>query len=90
MAHKLAIEAEGLLKRFEGMLAVSGVNFAVPEGVIYGIRGPNGAGKTTTLRMLLEEMHSRRLRATVTGRVERTRANFVHGFRMLEVELSLF
>ena len=53
MAHKLAIEAKGLLKRFEGTLAVSGVDLAVPAGSIYGILGPNGAGKTTTLRMLL-------------------------------------
>jgi ABC-2 type transport system ATP-binding protein len=49
----LAVEAIGLVKRFEGTLAVSGVDLAVPEGAIYGVLGPNGAGKTTTLRMLL-------------------------------------
>jgi ABC-2 type transport system ATP-binding protein len=49
----LAIEARGLVKRFDGMLAVDGVDLAVPEGAIYGILGPNGAGKTTTLRMLM-------------------------------------
>ena len=49
----LAIEAQGLVKRFDGILAVDGVDIAVPEGAIYGILGPNGAGKTTTLRMLL-------------------------------------
>ena len=49
----LAIEARGLVKRFDGQLAVNGVDLAVPEGAIYGILGPNGAGKTTTLRMLL-------------------------------------
>jgi ABC-2 type transport system ATP-binding protein len=49
----LAIEARGLVKRFEGTLAVDGVDISVPEGSIYGILGPNGAGKTTTLRMLL-------------------------------------
>jgi ABC-2 type transport system ATP-binding protein len=49
----LAIEARGLVKRFEGTLAVDGVDLAVPEGAIYGILGPNGAGKTTTLRMML-------------------------------------
>ena len=49
----LAIEARGLVKRFDGALAVDGVDLAVPEGAIYGILGPNGAGKTTTLRMLL-------------------------------------
>ena len=49
----LAIEARGLVKRFDDTLAVDGVDIAVPEGAIYGILGPNGAGKTTTLRMLL-------------------------------------
>lgn len=49
----LAIEARGLVKRFEGFTAVDGVDLSVPEGSIYGILGPNGAGKTTTLRMLL-------------------------------------
>jgi ABC-2 type transport system ATP-binding protein len=49
----LAIEARGLVKRFEGFTAVDGVDLTVPEGSIYGILGPNGAGKTTTLRMLL-------------------------------------
>ncbi len=49
----LAIEARGLVKRFEGFTAVGGVDLIVPEGAIYGILGPNGAGKTTTLRMLL-------------------------------------
>ena len=50
---RLAIEARGLVKRFDGALAVDGVELAVPEGTIYGVLGPNGAGKTTTLRMLL-------------------------------------
>lgn len=52
-ARNLAIEARGLVKQFDGTLAVDGVDLAVPEGAIYGILGPNGAGKTTSLRMLL-------------------------------------
>jgi ABC-2 type transport system ATP-binding protein len=49
----LAIEAIGLVKRFDGVTAVDGLDLAVPQGAIYGVLGPNGAGKTTTLRMLL-------------------------------------
>ena len=49
----LAIEANGLVKSFDGKEAVKGIDIAVPEGSIYGTLGPNGAGKTTTLRMLL-------------------------------------
>src|SRR5688572_19179576 len=52
-ARPLAIEARGLVKRFDGFTAVDGIDLTVPEGAIYGILGPNGAGKTTTLRMLL-------------------------------------
>ena len=47
------MEAQGLVKSFDGKPAVRGIDLAVPEGSIYGILGPNGAGKTTTLRMLL-------------------------------------
>ncbi len=49
----LAIEARGMVKRFDGFTAVDGIDLTVREGAIYGILGPNGAGKTTTLRMLL-------------------------------------
>ncbi|MHA6317773.1 ABC transporter ATP-binding protein [Altererythrobacter sp. CAU 1778] len=49
----LAVEARGLVKTFEGTLAVDGVDLSIPEGSIYGVLGPNGAGKTTTLRMVL-------------------------------------
>lgn len=49
----LAIDARGIVKRFDGFTAVDGIDIFVPEGSIYGILGPNGAGKTTTLRMLL-------------------------------------
>ncbi|MEP2180161.1 MAG: ATP-binding cassette domain-containing protein, partial [Marinomonas sp.] len=49
----LAIEARGLVKRFDDTIAVHNVDLSVPEGAIYGVLGPNGAGKTTTLRMLL-------------------------------------
>lgn len=49
----LAIEANGLVKRFGDATAVKGVSLSVPSGSIFGILGPNGAGKTTTIRMLL-------------------------------------
>ncbi|CAN5838827.1 daunorubicin resistance protein DrrA family ABC transporter ATP-binding protein [soil metagenome] len=48
----LAIEATGLVKSFDEVRAVDGVDLAVPRGTVYGVLGPNGAGKTTTIRML--------------------------------------
>jgi ABC-2 type transport system ATP-binding protein len=46
------VEAAGLMKRYDGTMAVAGVDFEVEAGEIYGLVGPNGAGKTTMLRML--------------------------------------
>jgi ABC-2 type transport system ATP-binding protein len=46
------VEARGLVKRYDGTLAVAGVDLAIEEGEIFGLVGPNGAGKTTMLRML--------------------------------------
>ncbi len=48
----LAIEVEGLTKRFGDKVAVDHFSMQVPRGLIYGFLGPNGSGKTTTIRML--------------------------------------
>lgn len=57
----------------------------------YGIHRCVGARLAELqLRVLLEEMHKRRMRVHVAGDVERVRANFVHGFRKLEVEITDF
>lgn len=57
----------------------------------YGIHRCVGARLAELqLRILLEEMHKRRMRVHVAGDVERVRANFVHGFRKLEVEITSF
>ena len=37
---------------FGGILALNGVSFDVPRGVIFGLIGPNGAGKTTLFNCL--------------------------------------
>ena len=46
------IETRGLVKRFDGELAVAGIDLVVGQGEIYGLVGPNGAGKTTTMKIL--------------------------------------
>ncbi|MCB2088633.1 MAG: cytochrome P450 [Sphingomonadaceae bacterium] len=57
----------------------------------YGIHRCVGARLAELqLRVLLEEMHAMRMRVHVAGDVERVRANFVHGFRKLEVEVTRF
>ena len=49
----LAIETNGLTKRFGDVTAVNSVDLRVGVGEIYGFLGLNGAGKTTTIRALL-------------------------------------
>jgi len=57
----------------------------------YGIHRCVGARLAELqLRVLMEEMHARRLRVHVAGDVQRVRANFVEGFRKLEVEVGRF
>lgn len=46
------IRAEGLLKTYRDVVAVDGIDFAVPAGESFGLLGPNGAGKSTTMRMI--------------------------------------
>jgi oleandomycin transport system ATP-binding protein len=48
----LAIQAEGLVKRFGETVALNGVDLEVPTGKVVGVLGPNGAGKTTAVRIL--------------------------------------
>jgi ABC-2 type transport system ATP-binding protein len=49
---ELGIEAQGLTKRYKDVVALDGVDLAVPRGTVLGLLGPNGAGKTTTVRVL--------------------------------------
>jgi ABC-2 type transport system ATP-binding protein len=46
------IEAQGLVKRYGELEAVSGIDLEVHSGEIFGFLGPNGAGKSTTISML--------------------------------------
>jgi ABC-2 type transport system ATP-binding protein len=48
----LAIEIHGLVKRFDEVVAVNGIDLEVPSGQCVGLLGPNGAGKTTTVEIL--------------------------------------
>lgn len=49
---EVILSAENLVKTYDGVNVVDGINFEVKKGEIFGILGPNGAGKTTTLEML--------------------------------------
>jgi spermidine/putrescine transport system ATP-binding protein len=42
----------GLVKRFEDVTAVDGIDLEVPGGEFFALLGPSGCGKTTTLRLV--------------------------------------
>jgi ABC-2 type transport system ATP-binding protein len=50
---ELAIRVQGLVRTFEDVQAVRGIDFTVNRGQVVGFVGANGAGKTTTMRMLV-------------------------------------
>jgi ABC-2 type transport system ATP-binding protein len=52
LPNSAAIHAEGLVKHYDDVEAVRGVDLRVEAGEIFGFLGPNGAGKSTTVRML--------------------------------------
>jgi ABC-2 type transport system ATP-binding protein len=47
-----AISVKGLRKSYGEHEAVSGIDFEVGKGEVFGFLGPNGAGKTTTIEIL--------------------------------------
>jgi len=47
-----AIRCRGLVKRYEEVVAVDGLDLEVLRGECFGLLGPNGAGKTTTIEIL--------------------------------------
>lgn len=49
---EVAIEAQGLSKRFGAFTAVDNIDFRVLRGEIFGFIGSNGCGKTTAMKML--------------------------------------
>ncbi|HEY2430652.1 MAG TPA: ATP-binding cassette domain-containing protein [Acidimicrobiales bacterium] len=60
-----AIVVEDLHKHFGSVVAVDGVDLAVPRGTVLGLLGPNGAGKTTIVRILTTILRPDRGRALI-------------------------
>jgi ABC-type multidrug transport system ATPase subunit len=63
----VALHVVGLSKRYRTTTAVSGLNFEIREGEIFGLLGPNGAGKTTTIAMLATQRRPSGGDATLFG-----------------------
>ncbi|GAA2557524.1 ABC transporter ATP-binding protein [Winogradskya consettensis] len=53
MTERMAVELDGVVKRFGAVTAVDGVSLAIRPGEVVALLGPNGAGKTSTVDMVL-------------------------------------
>jgi lipooligosaccharide transport system ATP-binding protein len=49
----VVVAARKLVKKYNGMEAVKGIDFTVRARECFGILGPNGAGKSSTINMLI-------------------------------------
>ena len=47
------VKIEGLVKRYNELIALDGLNLEIRQGEVFGLLGPNGSGKTTTINCLL-------------------------------------
>jgi oleandomycin transport system ATP-binding protein len=63
----IAIEADGLMRRFGATQALDGLDLEVERGAVLGLLGPNGAGKTTAVRILATLLRADAGRARVAG-----------------------
>ncbi len=67
---KPIVSVETLTKVYEAktrVVAVGGIDLAVPEGGIFGLLGPNGAGKTTTISICTTRALPTSGRVTIAG-----------------------
>ena len=63
----LAIDAQGLARRYGRRWALADATFQIPAGSVVMVVGRNGAGKSTLFRLLSTAIRPDRGRATVAG-----------------------
>lgn len=49
----MVVKVEGLVKRYDKLVALDYLDLEVEEGEIFGLLGPNGSGKTTAINCIL-------------------------------------
>ena len=52
MLQEVALHCRAVVKRYDDVVAVDGLDLEVRRGECFGLLGQNGAGKTTTIEML--------------------------------------
>ncbi len=61
------VTAQNLVKDYDGLRAVDGIDFEISRGECFGFLGPNGAGKTTVMRIIACFMPPTAGKVTVFG-----------------------
>ena len=85
--------AQGITKRFGGVTALAGVDFALEPGSVHALLGENGAGKSTLVRILAGALAPDAGTLTLNGEpVEfaNTRAAARLGVAVVSQELNVF
>ena len=76
---------EHVIKNYEAIRALRGVDFHVRAGEVVALLGPNGAGKTTAVKLLLGLVHPNSGRVRVFGRDPVNPENRMRTGAMLQV-----
>lgn len=50
------IRCKDVYKSFSGKTVLSGIDFDISDGEIFGLLGPSGAGKTTLIKILTGQL----------------------------------
>lgn len=74
-----AIQFNQVRKRFGFEVALDGVSFEVPRGVVFALLGENGAGKTTAIRIMLGLAQADGGDSTVLGLDSRRKGREIRG-----------
>jgi ABC-2 type transport system ATP-binding protein len=86
----VVISVRGLVKKYDQIEAVRGIDLTIERGEIFGFLGPNGAGKSTTISMLCTLLKPTAGSATVDGRdVDRDQAEVRRRIGMVFQDPSL-
>ncbi|MGB3178107.1 MAG: ABC transporter ATP-binding protein [Albidovulum sp.] len=92
----ILLEARGLTRHFDGLKAVDGVDFDLPQGEIHALIGPNGAGKTTFVSLLSGRIEAQAGSIGFAGRDitrmpahARVRAGIAYTFQITQVFAAL-
>ena len=87
----VALQCRGLVKRYDDVVAVNGLDLEVMTGECFGLLGPNGAGKTTTVEIFEGLLKPDAGEVEVLGRTWRHREREMRehiGIQLQETQLT--